>query len=123
MIYVAIIETPVATVLLSDEKGTISLFKSQKEGLICFESNYKARHQLGYEASISAAINFIQFNPTIIGFKNTDELEAALLPNFKNKGAEVLTLQSISGSITGVQLERTEALEELLNNGKKPRLI
>lgn len=45
-----------------------------------FEEGYQQKHRQNYEGSMSACINFIQFQPRIVEFADLADLEARLLP-------------------------------------------
>jgi len=55
-------------------------WRTLREGMAYFERAYHVNHRRGYEASMSACINYIQLQPKIVGFANIKELELKLLP-------------------------------------------
>jgi hypothetical protein len=74
-------------------------FHSESEGLRYFESSYNRNHGRSYEASMSALLNGITFQPSIVS----------------------LPLEDVSGSMNLVML-KPEA-DKLWQQGKKPSLI
>jgi hypothetical protein len=51
------------------------------KALAYFEEGYRQSHQRNYEGSMSACINYIQFQPRIVEFADLADLENRLLPH------------------------------------------
>jgi hypothetical protein len=115
--WVCLINTHKAIGLLmnmDDKVAYIYGFKSKKEGLRYFEDAYNRNHDMSYEASMSACINHIFFQPSIVSL--TIEEIKAIGPQ------KLLRLSHISGFMTILSLPR-KAAKPIWDAGAKPKLI
>lgn len=64
----------------SDKSFAILGWEDVNRGLYYFQEGYRQKHRQSYEGSMSACINFIQFQPRIVEFADMADLEARLLP-------------------------------------------
>jgi len=100
--------------LSNDSPHTIVGFKSVQEGISYFTRTYNRSHARGYEPSMSACINFIEFRPRIVEFESFDHLK-------ENVEAHLFTLNHISGHYWVIPVITNG--EELYNSGAVPPLI
>ena len=107
--------------LLSVDDNTCSIqgWVSLPKALSYFEDGYNQCHSRSYESSMSACINFIQFQPKIVSFDGLDDMIKKL---DLQDNPTPLRLSSISGSYTVLKL-KTELAESLYDNGFGPKLI
>lgn len=89
-------------------------FKSEMDGIRYFEDSYNRFHRRGYEASMSALINSITFQPSIVQTP-LEEIEPYMIEK------RATTVRNVSGSMTIILL-KPEA-EKLWAQGAKPNLI
>lgn len=102
--------------LLKDETGyNVHGFKSEAEGLRYFEDSYNRAHSRGYEASMSACINSITFQPSIVPL-SLEEITA------NASEMKAVTVHNVSGRMTLLPLV-AEAADRFWESGSKPRLI
>jgi hypothetical protein len=85
-----------------------------------FEGAYNANHARGFEASMSACINHLQFAPAIVVFDDLQDLERKLLPSSTPRVAKHLS--SVSGGYDVIPLE-THVAEPIWRAGRHPFLI
>ena len=114
MIFACLIKTSQGIYWLAT-KDPISVtgFTSKKQGLQYFEDAYGAAHERGYEASMSACINWIFFQPSIIGFEKQEDM----LPFYEGHPSK---LSCVAGFITA--LTGKGDLQKLWDEGTKPDL-
>lgn len=102
--------------IMADDKFNISAFTSVKSAIKHFESEYDNSHVRSYEASMSACMHFIQFQPRIV---------VAYFDVIKNEIAAEeprgFELNCISGFMKGITTR--EGVEKFWEEGKAPRLI
>jgi hypothetical protein len=102
-----------------DEDGVLNGFKTKREALASFEDAYKAKHHRGFEASMSACIHYMQFNPSVIKVRSYDDIAERLI---QVKTAGPVSLRSVAGYMFAVPAIQPTALE-MWENGTKPALI
>lgn len=68
--------------LLVHEEHQFSIlgWESLDRALAYYQDGYRRKHRQNYEGSMSACINYIQFQPRIAEFADITDLEAKLLP-------------------------------------------
>ena len=120
--FVAVLKTSEGYFLILNKKGdelTILGWQSLKEAIDYFEDGYDNNHRRGHEASMSACINYIQFQPRILSFDTLQELSDKL----QIKGGKIGTrINSISGSYNVLKL-KDELIEPLYDEAVSPKLI
>jgi hypothetical protein len=117
MVHCCIIKADIGLMMVrSQDVGVWNVqgFHSESEGLRYFESSYNRNHGRSYEASMSALLNGITFQPSIVSLPLED-----IEPLFIEK--RVTTVRNVSGSMNLVML-KPEA-DKLWQQGKKPSLI
>ena len=117
MVFACLIKTLEGFYWLADKDGeqwAVRGFTSKEQGLRYFESAYEAAHDRGYEASMSATINWIQFQPSIVGF----ERRTQMLPFYEGRPC---TLSSVAGRLN--VLTGKGKLQKLWDKGAKPKLV
>jgi hypothetical protein len=99
------------------EPHTVAGWESVEDGIQEYEDNYNRNHIRGYEASMSACINFMFMQPSIIWIDSDEGLHAIVGPE-----PELQHCSHVSGGFLGlVTLEEVSA--PMWGKGAKPRLI
>jgi len=102
------------------DNSTVAAFKTKKEGEGVFESGYNAGHTRSYEGSMSACMNFIQFQPKVIKVKDGVELQTILGVGPYHR----LDCRAISGFMSMIVAKKPNPdLEKIFETGSTPRLI
>ena len=98
--------------------GSIAAFKTLQKGSEYFTDGYKSNHRRGYEASMSACINYISFTPSVI---------ATTLDKIKLLVGEPpyhpVTIGNVSGRMYGLECVNVPDTEKIFEAGFKPALI
>lgn len=102
--------------LLVKEDNAILAYNNVTEGVRSFEDAYNAKHNLSYEASMSAALHHIFYQPSIINAPSQDEVQEAL---FDGRATMV---RSVAGSFLGALL-KDDIGKQWWDKGIKPRLV
>jgi hypothetical protein len=116
-VYIVLILAEENVYILAMKDFNILAFNSLEKAISYFEDSYNSNHDRGYEASMSACLNFITYQPSVIKVENIEDIKnnvAAVEPKY-------IQLSHVSGFIKGITT-REEAIE-LWNSGKKPNLI
>jgi len=108
--------------LLIGDDNTIQAFETVRKGLDYFERSYSDAHSRGYESSMSACLNSIQFRPAVHEWRYEDaskliEMGVIDLHTFKS-----YNLRNISGSMKGALCTGVNAME-WHESGIVPKLI
>ena len=116
---VALIKTDGKVYLMMDSgtPSTIIGFESISKGIHYFEDAYNDNHNRSYESSMSACINYIFFQPSIVVFKDGIEYIEKIL----EQPVKLWSTSNISGRILGLPLKK--AFYTLWDEGDKPKLI
>ena len=93
---------------------TISGFESVKQGLAYWEAQYKQFHLRSYEASMSACIFFISFQPSIVKLTLT-EITALI------EDKVIQNWWMVAGGVDVIPLKQTA--KTVWKAGQKPTLI
>lgn len=101
----------------SQPPNAIIAFETIEKGLDYFEDGYNRFHNRGYESSMSACVNFIQFTPSIVEFKDLEEIKN----NIAAEEPRLVVVSSISGRMTGITTKK-EAIS-YYEKGAVPSLI
>lgn len=104
--------------LMAEKSGAVVATEVRNESVKGIEDAYNLAHTRGYEASMSACVHFLFFNPVVVPIPEDIE-ETKLLIDFE---AGLFSLRHISGFYHGWRL-KPEAVTELLKKEIKPRLI
>lgn len=120
-IYLAHIETNRASgfMVVSAENGEMAIhaFRTQQEGLDFFESAYKRKHKMGYEASMSAVINWMQFSPAIVA------IDGDRLPEYLPEPPyDLVTVANISGRMKLTPTADNDLVRNAIENGVRPAI-
>lgn len=97
-----------------DGSWVVQGFESETDGLRYFEEAYERAHARGYESSMSACINWLVFQPSILRMSLEQIRDLAAGPRIHN-------WSSVAGSMRVIPL-KPEA-EPLWESGAKPKLI
>src|SRR3990167_4991100 len=98
--YMALIEADNKIWLMLTEGNAIRAFKTQPEALAHFEDAYQGAHARGYEASMSACINYIHFQPSII-HASLEDVKRDIIA----EDAHAFSLRSVAGGIDAVNTQ------------------
>jgi predicted ATPase len=115
--YIALILAEEKVYILATNDFNVLAFTSLEKAISYFEDSYNCNHNRGYEASMSACLNFITYQPSVIKVENIEDIKnsvAAVEP-------KCVQLSHVSGFIKCITT-RDKAIE-LWNKGKKPSLI
>lgn len=94
--------------VVNDDGQSISGWETKKAALSTFEDAYNENHARSHEASMSACLHFIQFQPRVWETQGEEELEERLL----GPGPwHVTNMRAVSGSFRGIEYKRLEALK------------
>lgn len=116
--WACIIETDARYGLLAAETDGvwhILGFPSEQAGLEYFEKAYERFHSRGYEASMSACLNWLFFKPSIIR-ATIEELREMVAKQ------SVSRIGNVSGSVNVIPL-KTSLAKPMWESGSKPALI
>ena len=107
--------------LLTNNNGIFNIqgWTNKPEALAYFTRGYNQFHDRGYESSMSACINYIQFQPTILSFDNLQDMIQKL---GLKEGSQPVRLSSISGYYVALPLD-TEMAKQFYDQGTRPALI
>ena len=119
---IALLHTPEGVFLMTAKDGdtyNVLGFDSVQKGLDFFTNGYNRFHDRGYEASMSACVNFISFQPKVVGFEDFD----ALMDELVDKSSLTLVrIGNIAGSYEVIPC-KPEAVRVYEERGVTPQLI
>lgn len=104
--------------LMAEKDGAVVACQGESEAVRAIEDAYNRSHNRGYEASMSACVHSLFFNPVIVPVPESIEE----LKELVDLEAGLFSLRQVSGHYYGWKL-RPEAVTELLKKEIKPRLI
>ena len=105
-------------VLANRDDNTIAAKQHSHEWMQHFEEMYNRAHRRSYEGSMSACINNIMMQPSIVQVQDLDDIEQRVLDV---ETAQVKSFWGTAGGFTGIT-SKTE-LQDVWSSGAKPRLI
>ena len=118
IMYIAIIKSGEKFFVMANrDDNSIAVFESVGDGLRSFEDAYNRNHRRGFEASMSACINYIQFQPSIVKVEGLEDVKKRICPD----QPRLARLNSIAGIMTVITTR--EGIEEIWEKGRKPQLI
>ena len=117
MIYIVLFECDNRLCIMADNENSIMAFETLEKGLNYFESAYNRKHSLGYEASMSACISFMQYRPSVIMVDGLDEIRDRIA----DVEPHLIQFSGLSGRMKGITT-RPEA-KEYFDKGSVPKLI
>lgn len=103
--------------LVCDRTGGISVKDTSKEVIDELEGMYSSSHSNGREASASAAIHYMQFQPQVVEIPSTIPEVVVMLDSMS-----LFTLRCVAGVYTGMRL-KPEVATELLKKAVRVKLI
>lgn len=115
MTYIALIKKDSDTYIMLNKDNSVTGFSSLRKGLDFFENGYNSNHRRGYEASMSAALHHITFQPRIV------EIEDNKLMEYVGENPSLYQLSHVSGFYKGVKL--LPKFNSMYKNGVAPKLI
>jgi hypothetical protein len=114
---------------LADEKvylfvkeNVVNDFETVSRALTYFEKAYNNNHSRGHEASMSALINGITFQPSVHEWDHQDLSPMIDMEIIENGTFHAYSLSHVSGGMVGALCTGERALE-WHESGLKPRLI
>lgn len=116
-LYLALIKTNDEYYLKSDKDGTIESAETAVEWVRLYEDKYNDAHSCSYERSMSALINGISFQPSIVRIDSVKEIDDRFVDE---KEYKISTIRNVSGGFIGISSGRD--LSEEWEKGIKPRL-
>lgn len=117
-IFIVLVEADQKFYALSDDGGNIAAYDTEKKALALIEESYNSGHRRGYEASMSATMNWLLFHPKVVPIAGTEDL---LERFFLSPQASVIHLGSVAGHMTGLLCDRD--VKAIWDAGAAPRLI
>jgi hypothetical protein len=102
--------------LLSDNKSIVS-FHTPVEGTKWFEKAYQERHARSFEASMSACIHHLFFQPSIVEVPNIEFIDKNIL----SADRRVYRIGNVAGRMLVAETQPGAA--EMWEKGSKPKLI
>lgn len=117
-IFIVLVEADQKFYALSDDKGNIAAYDTEKVALTLIEESYNSGHRRGYEASMSAAMNWLLFHPKVVPVTGTEDLLGRF---FLSPRASIVHLGSVAGHMTGLLCDRD--VKAIWDAGAAPRLI
>lgn len=81
-----------------NDKWAVQGFHSLKEGRNYYERGYGEFHNRGYESSMSATLNWLTFQPSIV------ELTIKEMEDLTEKPLRVMSIRNCSGGFKGIPL-------------------
>ncbi len=119
VIFIAIIKTTDDLFVLLNQDRSVCGFRTVDAGLGSFEQKYESGHRRGYEASMSACINWMTMQPSIVTIEDPEEIRQWVDDADNLKSCSV---SGIAGSFLGLKLDPTKAMP-VWDGGVKPKLI
>lgn len=109
-------------VQVSERDHSVVGFDTVEAGVSSIELAYERNHARGYEASMSACVNWIYYHRAVVALKSVDHLRKKLLPDVPDSELKLFTLSHVSGFMTGIMADKTKA-RRAWKTAAKPRLI
>ena len=116
-LYLVIMKADNKYYLYANKPGIVSAFNTEREALNYFERAYNRGHDRSFEGSMSACINWMSFQPSVISVNSDEELYSF----FGGKQARFMDIRHVSGGFCGAIPAMD--LTEMFENGIKPSLI
>lgn len=104
-------------ILMTGRDGIIAASESIDAAKEWFEGAYRQKMRHGYESAMSAAVNWMTFQPSIVRANET------LIHTLITFPASIMRYGSISGSIHGFKPADQNKALELWEAGERPALI
>jgi hypothetical protein len=98
-----------------DDSWCVAGYETVKRGVDTFERMYNSAHRRSYEGSMSACINFIFMQPSIV------EITEEELPKLASKTPSVMNVHTVAGGFHGITTSKLA--EKYWEKGVKPALI
>lgn len=116
-VFVAFIKAENEYYVMIDDDGTMCAALDVTTAKGWFENAYKRNHRRGYEAAMSAAINWMQFQPSVVQITGDTLTELIQFP------AQGLKLRSIAGSLNVFKFTDQIRAHDMFEAGVRPALI
>ena len=116
-IYLALMKADGKYYIYANKPGVVSAFVSEREALNFFENAYRRGHNRSFEGSMSACMNWMSFQPSVVSLNSDEEFYNL----FGGKQARFVEIRNVAGGFCGAIPEMD--LTEMFENGTKPSLI
>lgn len=117
-VYISIVWSGGEYYITTDHRGIISAFVSEKNGLDAYENMYMEWHNRSHEASMSACLGHMTFQPSIVKVSGVDEIKKIV-----GDEPHIFDLRHVSGYMTGLKIPDPEVGKKYWDKGAKPKLI
>jgi hypothetical protein len=107
--------------LVVNEDNSVAARDSVEKYVEDFESLYNRKHAFSYEGSMSACINYLFMQPSVVWFDSVDSLRLALFAGAKDEDLRVCEVRCVAGGFRG--LICGAGAGELWEKGRQPLLI
>ena len=115
--FIALILAEEKVYMLANDEFDVIGFSTLRKAKNYFENSYKSAHSRSYEGSMSACLNYITFQPSIIEIKDVEDIRN----NIAEEKPKTVRLSHLSGFMNAITTR--EGVKELWNSGIKPKLI
>ena len=115
--YIALIKSDGNIYIMANNDFSIRAFESETEAVRYFEDGYNSCHKRSYEASMSAVVNWLHFQPSIIHVYGIFDIKERLI----EEKVKCVSLGSIAGRMKAIECK--EGVEKIWDEGIKPKLI
>ena len=116
-LYLVIMKADNKYYVLADKPGIVSVFETQERALGFFEKAYDRNHKRSFVSSMSACLNWMCFQPSIIKMNSHKEI----MDLFENGQTSFVNIRGVSGGFCGAVSNID--LSKMFENGIKPELI
>jgi hypothetical protein len=106
----------------TDQTTNVRAFDNRQEALNYFENGYRRNHARGYEASMSACLNFISFQPKVHAFDEPDITSLIAKGVIDLETFKAYSIRDVSGHMLGA-LCTGQTAKEWHDSGTTPNLI
>ena len=104
-------------IAMGRESGVVNAYLTQEDGLKSYEKTYNEWHNRSHEASMSACLNYMYFQPSVVFVSGIQEIMKIASP------PAIYDLHHVSGHMVGLLIPDSKVGEEYWNRGKKPQLV
>jgi hypothetical protein len=109
---------------LNDDGKTIAAWPTTEKALAFYEQGYARKHMQSYEGSMSACINWMQFQPSVVTLSLEEVRPLVDWKKDEKTGklcAQVQRVSGLSGGFDGITL--LSSAEAVWEAGAKPKLV
>jgi hypothetical protein len=117
--WVSLVKTSAGIFLLWEDDHVLG-FETKQKALDYYEGAYSRGHSRSYEGSMSACVNFMEFQASIVAISEAGDL-FAIVEHDEDGKVYPHTLRSVSGGMAG--LKCTADAEQFWEKGTRPSLM